>query len=130
MHQLYESCCQKRFRPFKVHEEQPIPRTTLYKYLIIPKGEEISTQPQLDQPVTSNSETQRIDNPLAPRPFPRSSSKDHRSSETKPGVSSNTSAIEYGTRSFSDAHSSMLQDTEAHYQLLKRSQFRSEYDEE
>ena len=73
---------------------------------------------------------QRIDNPLAPRPFPHSSSKDDDSSEIKQGVSGNTSAAEHEIRSFSDTRLSILQDTEAQHQLLKLSQFRLEHDEE
>lgn len=41
LHQLYQLCCTKRFRPNEVKEAPPISRKTLYKYLIIPKDEEL-----------------------------------------------------------------------------------------
>lgn len=37
LHELYELCCGKRFRANIVEKAQPIPRSTLYKYLTIPK---------------------------------------------------------------------------------------------
>ncbi len=74
LHKLYESCCEKRFRPYKVKEIESAPRTTLYKYLIPPKDKQLPSE-------------QPISNLTAPRPSPRSSSNNDPSSETSRSLS-------------------------------------------
>ncbi|CAF0991758.1 unnamed protein product [Rotaria magnacalcarata] len=81
LHCLYESCCKKRFRANEVQKETPAPRTTLYKYLIIPKEEPAPRQLRLDQPTTMNNETQLTTDSSAPPLLPRSVRKESQLSE-------------------------------------------------
>ncbi|CAF3234642.1 unnamed protein product [Rotaria socialis] len=72
LHHLYEKCCEKRFRSNEVQTKMPAPRTTIYKYLIMPKEEPAPQQLRLNQPITTNNETQRTTDSSAPPLLPRS----------------------------------------------------------
>jgi len=112
LHKLYELCCEKRFRPYEVQKVEPVPRTTLYKYLIIPKEKQLSSE-------------QAINNLLAPRPLPRSSSNNDRLSETSRSFSRSQHEIRSrsGTLPFAP-------NTGSEQQLIKRSQSRPKYEDE
>ncbi|CAF0883770.1 unnamed protein product [Rotaria sordida] len=98
IHHLYELCCEKRFRPYEVQQEKPPPRTTLYKYIIIPKEAPIPLQPELEQPTIPFDEMQRTNNSSAPPLAPRSSRKDDKSSEKKRETSEDTKTREQLSR--------------------------------
>ncbi len=117
LHELYDSCCAKRFRRDPVSEEKPVRRPTLYKYLVIPKEEQTPSQAQLSQPKTPDLDSAPKTNPFAPR----SSSKDNQSSETLQSEPKRRSRS--GTFPF-------IETTEAQQQLSKRSQSRPKQDEE
>ena len=82
LHELYQLCCEKRFRPHEVKEVKIEPRTTLYKYLIIPK----ERQPP---PLSESEDIQpTITNTVVRRSVPRSSSNDNGLSSKKQDSSS------------------------------------------
>lgn len=64
--ELYQLCCVKRFSAKTVKKRVPPPRTTVYKYLIIPKEGKPSPppEPQMQQPGTPNYETGPKTNPF------------------------------------------------------------------
>jgi hypothetical protein len=65
IHDLYQMCCEKRFSAYPVQKLTPPPRTTLYKYLVIPKeGQPPRRPPQMQQPTTPNYETRPTTNPF------------------------------------------------------------------
>jgi hypothetical protein len=113
LHKLYESCCEKRFRPYKVKEIESAPRTTLYKYLIPPKDKQLPSE-------------QPISNLLAPRSLPRSSSNNDPLSET----SRSFSRSQHEIRSRSGTLPFITPNTGSEQQLIKRSQSRPQYDDE
>ena len=65
LHDLYQLCCEKRFTANAVEKLQPLPRTTLYKYLVIPKEGQPPPPPQIQQPKTPTVETRPSTNPFA-----------------------------------------------------------------
>ncbi|CAF0852886.1 unnamed protein product [Adineta ricciae] len=71
IHDLYQKCCDKRFFANEVEEKLPPPRTTLYKYLIIPKegqpGLKPEPRPELQQPRTPDDASHPGGNPFALR---------------------------------------------------------------
>ena len=71
LHELYRLCCEKRFRPYHVQKIQPEPKTTLYKYLIIPKEAPTPPEPQLLQPSSPDQPLASSTNSSAPPPLPR-----------------------------------------------------------
>lgn len=77
--ELYQLCCEKRFSASPVTKLVPPPRTTLYKYLIIPKEGQPRPPPQLQQPQTPNYENRPTTNPFAQL----STSTDQRPPEVK-----------------------------------------------
>lgn len=99
VHELYKMCCEKRFRPYEVTKEEPVFRRTLYKYLVIPKESKEPPEPQVLQPETPNHETAPKTNPFAPRPLPRSSSSEDKSSNRKQDKSRDTTENEIKKRS-------------------------------
>ncbi|CAF3413793.1 unnamed protein product [Rotaria sp. Silwood1] len=129
LHHLYELCCEKRFRPYEVRPEKPVPRTTLYKYVIIPKEIPVPEQSELEQPTIAVDETLRTTNSFAPPLLPRSSRKDGQSSEKKQEKSRNLSHTEHETQSSSDKVS-FLEDIKTQQPLSRRSQSRPSHDEE
>jgi len=129
LHELYQLCCEKRFRPFDVEKPQPLSQTTLDKYLIIPKDAHPKPEPQLLQPTTTDNEIESTTNQFVPRPLPRSSSKDEQLTERKGVKSRNSSQTEPETRSRSGTLPS-LQGTSTQQQSSKRSQSRPKHDEE
>ncbi|CAF0782868.1 unnamed protein product [Adineta ricciae] len=66
IHKSYVICCERRFRAFEVQKCERTSRATLYKYLIIPKEEQLNERNQS----SSGSAT----NLFPPLPLPRSSS--------------------------------------------------------
>ena len=64
--ELYELCCSKRFSANRVTKLVAPPRTTLYKYLIIPKEDQPRPppQPHMQQPQTPNYENRSTMNPF------------------------------------------------------------------
>jgi hypothetical protein len=104
IHELYQICCAKRFLPFPVETLTPPPRTTLYKYLVIPKeGQQPPPPPppEIKEPKTPTEETQPSGNPFAQRyaPYPQS---DQQPPEIKRRTTQNSSFIEHETRPRSD----------------------------
>ena len=91
IHDLYQLCCEKRFKANAVQKLQKTPRETLYKYLIIPReGQRIrppqdfaSGVVQMQQPRTPNFETQPTTNPLDPRSGILSTDRDQQRPEPK-----------------------------------------------
>lgn len=101
IHDLYHLCCSKRFRANNV-ERMPIQlRTTLYKYLVIPKEGQPPPLPpipaQIQQPKTPNYET-RTTNPFKPHPTPQPSTDDQHPPEVKRRISHNSSHTEHEPR--------------------------------
>ena len=92
IHDLYQLCCEKRFKANAVEKLEKTPRETLYKYLIIPReGQRIRQSPQnaaqgvvqMQQPKTPNFETQPTTSPLDPRSWAQSTSGDQQRPEPK-----------------------------------------------
>lgn len=61
---MYKLCCEKRFTASDVQIIKAPPRTTLYKYLVIPKEGQPRPLSQLQQPKTPNHEVSPKANPL------------------------------------------------------------------
>lgn len=61
LHQLYKLCCEKRFRANEVIEAPQVSRKTLYKYLIMPKDEELPevVTDQLNETTDASSTVQQ-----------------------------------------------------------------------
>lgn len=87
MHDLYQICCEKRFRGNPVKKPTPPPRTTLYKYLVMAKeGPQPPPPPpsaETEEPRTPTLEKQMLPNPLSPRSFPQSTVHDQSAPEIK-----------------------------------------------
>lgn len=78
IHDLYQKCCEKRFSAYTVQKQTAPPRTTLYKYLVIPKeGQPPPRPPQMQQPTTPNYETRPTSNPFAQFPSSHPTTDDH-----------------------------------------------------
>ena len=97
LHDLYQLCCEKRFTPKPVEKLQPLPRTTLYKYLVIPKEDQPPIPPpEIQQPKTPFVETGRSTNPFA---YPSTYlSPEHKPPDIKRRISHTSSQMEHGTR--------------------------------
>jgi len=96
---LYQLCCSKRFTPNAVEKLAMPPRTTLYKYLVIPKeGQPPPPPPQTQQPKTPDYETRPTTNPFAQHPIPPSSSNDQHRPEVKRRISHNLTNTEHEVR--------------------------------
>jgi hypothetical protein len=97
LHDLYQLCCEKRFTANPVEKLQPLPRTTLYKYLVIPKeGQPPQPPPQIQQPKTPTVETRPSTNPFAhPSTY---LSPEHQPPEIKRRTSHNSSQMEHEQR--------------------------------
>ena len=122
MHELYKLCCEKRFRPYEVQQLKQEPRTTLYKYLVIPKEAHEPPKPQLLQPETPNQDSASSENSSAPRPLPRSSSKNNNKDQSSETSEESSSSAEQRARSRSGTLP-FIQGTEAQ-QSRRRSQSR------
>jgi hypothetical protein len=116
LHNLYKLCCKKRFRADDVQIIEPVPRVTLYKYLVIPK----------DNPPASSE--QATTDSRGPYLLPRSSSNDDQSSEAK----RRPSRIDQKTRSRSDSLPSIQESAlqQKQPQAAKRSKSRPKHDEQ
>ena len=105
-------CCEKRFRPNEVDKLTPPPRTTLYKYLIIPKegptappsGSLPSHPPPpvpksyIDPPRTPTEETRPTINPFVQRALPHSPQNEQQPPEIKRRTSHSSSVTEHEMR--------------------------------
>jgi hypothetical protein len=102
---LYQLCCSKRFTPNAVEKLAMPPRTTLYKYLVIPKEGQPQPPPpppppasQIKQPKTPDYETRPATNPFAQHPMRQPSSSDQHPPEIKRRISHNSAPTEHGIR--------------------------------
>jgi len=99
IHDLYQLCCSKRFTANAVEKLPPIPRRTLYKYLVIPKeGQQPPPTPKIEQPKTPDYETRPTTNPFAQHPIPLPSSNDQHPPEIKRRITHNPTHTEHEIR--------------------------------
>ena len=93
IHDLYQMCCEKRFRGNSVEEPAPRPRKTLYEYMVMPKEDPPPPRPppsvQIEEPRTPTLEQQMRPNPLSPRAFPQSTMYDQSAPEIKRRTTTN-----------------------------------------
>jgi hypothetical protein len=94
-------CCEKRFTAKTVEKMRPVPRTTLYKYLVIEK-EHPKPDPELEQPRTPTEETRPTMNPFAQRNLSPTTAKDSQAPEIKRRTLHSTSYTEHEGRPRSD----------------------------
>jgi hypothetical protein len=146
IHDLYQLCCGKRFRPDPVQIRPAPARTTLYKYLVIPKeGQQPPPPPpppppQTSQPKTPTVETRPTTNPFAQQPLPEPPLNYQQPPVIKRRISHNVSPTEQQIRPRSNTqpfieHTEPLQ----HISTMKsgngtttsrRNQLHPKYDEE
>ncbi|CAF0770459.1 unnamed protein product [Adineta steineri] len=102
IHDLYQMCCNKRFKPYDVQIMTAPLRTTLYKYLVIPKeGQPPPEPPETEQPKTPTIETRPSVNPLIQR-YQSHTTNDQHPPEVKRRTSQNPSSADHQTRPRSD----------------------------
>lgn len=105
IHDLYQLCCSKRFSANPVEKLAVPPRTTLYKYLVIPKEGQPPPPNALDEPPkTPTYETRPTTNPFATqsKSHPPTTIYDQQPPEVKRRISHNSSSIEHEPRARSD----------------------------